>query len=235
MHRVWFTCTQCYILQRTGFGSKSHYVSIHCYIANCTVSDSRSDSRMFCYWYKTSRDGFEMVVSSVKRVKYRVVWALKVVRVLRWWWWCGAGGIQAIAAAHWPLTSPPAGESSAAPPGQRAPNISTAADSPPFDFISTKYEHRFIIDWPGTTRKLQISPRFYPYQTWEELLVILDCWMLIFFVQMCHAVHQWKLVTVFKMCDKSLMKSSLVLFYKHCIIVNWLYAFYMQCFSIDAM
>ena len=22
MHRVWFTCTQCYILQRTGFGSK---------------------------------------------------------------------------------------------------------------------------------------------------------------------------------------------------------------------
>ena len=131
-----------------------------------------------------------MVVSSVKRVKYRVVWALKVVRVLRWWWWCGAGGIQAIAAAHWPLTSPPAGESSAAPPGQRAPNISTAADSPPFDFISTKYEHRFIIDWPGTTRKLQISPRFYPYQTSEELLVILDCWMLIFFVQMCHAVHQ---------------------------------------------
>ncbi len=94
MHRVWFTCTQCYILQRTGFGSKSHYVSIHCYIANCTVSDSRSESRIFCYWYKTSRDGFEMVVSSVKRVKYRVVWALKVVRVLRWWWWCGSRPLQ---------------------------------------------------------------------------------------------------------------------------------------------
>ena len=94
MHRVWFTWTQCYILQRTGFDSQSHYVSIHCYIANCTVSDSRSDSRMFCYWYKTSRDGIGMVVSSVKRVKYRVVWALKVVRVLRWWWWCGSRPLQ---------------------------------------------------------------------------------------------------------------------------------------------